>query len=334
MTIKDIAKESGYAVGTVSRVLNNQKNVSIKAREKILAVVNKYGFEINSNAKNLKQQCTKNIAVLVKGASNIFFAKIVEYIQDIIMKEGYYVITEYIDEDENEVEKALTIIRENKPLGIIFLSGVAENFVNDFSKINIPCVLTTNSAKKLGFSNLSSVSISDSKASSEAINYLISCGHTSIGIIGGNPLYSEISKYRLEGVMHTFNKNNIIFDKDNNFEKARFSYKSAYKAMGRLLNKNSDITAIFTMSDVMAIGAMRACSDRNLKIPEDISIIGFDGLELTEYTVPRLTTINQDEQEMAVNSVKIIIDMIENRSEAIHKNIKFELRLGDSVKNI
>ena len=112
LTIKDIARESGYAVGTVSRVLNNHPDVSDKARAKILEVVEKHHFKLNSNAKHLKQQASNGIAIIVKGNQNMLFASIVEQMQGMIREKGYACLMYYIGEMENELEQALQVIIE------------------------------------------------------------------------------------------------------------------------------------------------------------------------------------------------------------------------------
>ena len=134
MTIKDLARLSGYSLGTVSRVLNNQPNVSDKARETIMAIVKEAGFELNSNAKNLKQQRSNSIVVIVKGRANELFAQLVEQIQTRVAGTDYPLIVHYIDEDENEVHCALQLCREKKPVGILFLGGTSENFLADFGE--------------------------------------------------------------------------------------------------------------------------------------------------------------------------------------------------------
>lgn len=123
MTIKDIAKESGYSVSTVSRVLNNRRDVSPEAKKRISEIVAAYNFIPNNNAKHLKQSTSKNIAVLVKGTSNMLFANIVEEVQKMLEETKYSAEVCYMDEDKNEVEQALILCRERKPMGILFLGG-------------------------------------------------------------------------------------------------------------------------------------------------------------------------------------------------------------------
>ncbi len=161
MTIKDIARESGYAVGTVSRVLNDHPNVSPEAREKVMEVVRRTGFQPNSNAKRLKQQASHSIAVVVKGARNLLFATLLETIQSLVEAKGYSVIISYQSEEENEVAAARALCAEHKPMGVLFLGGNRDNFRRDFAGIRRPCVLVTTPAGDLGFPNLSSVATDD-----------------------------------------------------------------------------------------------------------------------------------------------------------------------------
>ena len=177
MTIKDIARESGYAVGTVSRVLNNHPDVSDTARERIMEVVEKYHFRLNNNAKHLKQQASNGIAIIVKGSQNMLFAAIVEQMQGMIKRKGYACLIYYIDEVEDELEQALQVLRERRPMGILFLGSNLEYFRERFSAVTVPCVLVSNSAASLYFENLSSVSTDDDSGAVAAIELLISLGH-------------------------------------------------------------------------------------------------------------------------------------------------------------
>jgi LacI family transcriptional regulator len=147
MTIKDIARESGYAIGTVSRVLNNHPDVSDKARETIMAVVEKYNFKLNNNAKHLKQQSSNGLAIIVKGSQNMLFASIVEHMQGMIRERGFACLIYYIGEMENEVEQALRVVVERRPRGILFLGSNLSFFKESFAAIQIPCILVTNSAE-------------------------------------------------------------------------------------------------------------------------------------------------------------------------------------------
>ncbi len=334
MTIKDIAKESGYSVSTVSRVLNNRRDVSPEAKKRIDEIVAAHNFVPNNNAKHLKQMTTKTILVLVKGNSNMLFASIVEEIQKTVEKTKYAVSIYYLDEDANEVEQAITLMRERKPLGMLFLGGNPQFFQKEFDQIRIPCVLVTNQGGKMGFDNLSSVATDDVEASMCAVDFLIERGHKRIGILGGDTALSHTSKQRLEGCKKSFEKNGLSEKPEAFYEKARFSYESSYQAMKRLLDRELGITAVFAMSDVMAVGAVRAIRDRGLQVPEDISIIGFDGIPLANYYNPKLATVKQQYQILAVRSVEILLEAIDLKKPAVHEIIPFELVTGESVKQI
>ena len=164
MTIKDLANKTGYAVATVSRVLNNHPNVSEKARAVIMEAVEESGFQLNANAKQLKQQHATSILVLVKDTANELFSEQVETIRNYVSGTKYPIVVDYLDENANEVRRALWLCREKKPLGILFLGGNACNFRTDFEKIDVPCVVVANNMSRVDVPNLSSVSIDDHEA--------------------------------------------------------------------------------------------------------------------------------------------------------------------------
>jgi len=334
MTIKDIAKESGYAVGTVSRVLNDQPGVSEKARKRIREVVDKYQFRLNSNAKLLKQQSNNSVAIIIKGTKNMLFASLVESLQGRIKDKGYTSVIYYIREDDHEVEQAMQICRDIKPLGILFLGSNTENFREKFEYVDVPCVLVTNPADGLKYDNLSSVCISDKSAAKKAVDYLINAGHKKIAILGGEMLHSTPAKARFEGCMEAFAENGLTFDADTYLESDYFTMEGGYTSMKSLLKRVQDFTAVFAMSDVTALGAIRAIHDSGLRVPDDISVIGFDGIEMGQYMVPKLTTIAQPEVQIAERVVDILLKQISGDEKAIYEQTMFTLIEGDSVRKI
>lgn len=331
MTIKDLAAQTGYAVGTVSRVLNNHPNVSEKARTAILKAVAESSFELNVNAKQLKQQHATTILVVVKGTGNELFAEMLELIQSLIAQTRYSLTVDYIDEEGNEVRRAVQLVREKKPLGILFLGGTPEHFEADFTKIDIPCVLVTNDASKLNFPNLSSVSTDDLAASFAATSTLIQMGHTRIAMIGGDRKASYTSRLRFEGCRQALLQHGIEFD-DQDYQGVRFSYQDGYRATQALLSAGRNFTAIFAAADVMAIGAIRALWDNGLRVPEDVSVIGVDGLPLGTFLVPQLATIAQSVLPMAQRSVEILLECMEKGGAARHETVPFAVLQRESVR--
>ena len=334
MTIKDLSAQTGYSVGTISRVLNNQPNVSQKARETILRAADECGFRLNVNAKQLKQQHSNSILVLVKGTHNKVFALLVESIQDRIAETRYSLVVDYMDETENEVLRALQLCREKKPLGILFLGGNRDNFLADFERITMPCVLVTNDASQFPFPNLSSVSSDDKLAGRMAIEHLISLGHRNIAIIAGDHTHSDIGRLRYEGAMEAFREHGISFDPETDCETVRYTCPDGYKAARQLLERSRGFTAIFAMSDVMAVGAIRGLRDEGKRVPEDISVVGFDGLELGEFTIPRLASVSQNLKELADRSFWMLLNNIESNSAAQYEVLPVSLLDRESARKI
>lgn len=334
MTIVDIANESGYSISTVSRVLNNRKDVSPKAKEKIMAIVEAHNFVPNNNAKNLKQTVTEGIVVIAKGSSNMLFASIIEAIQTKMEETDYNVNVVYLDELANEVEEAIRICREKKPLGILFLGGNPVFFKESFKEVSVPCVLATNRGEKLDFSNLSSVATDDVAAAEKAVDYLVENGHSHIAVLGGDLGLSDTSMQRYLGYANSFRKHGLELDATVYYEKARYSFESAYVAMKRMMDKKVPLTAVFAMSDIMAIGAVRAIYDEGLSVPEDISIVGFDGTLLADYYNPKIVTIGQEHEVIAQRSVEVLLHMIDTNAKATHELVPFKLKNTESVKKL
>ena len=334
MTIKDLAAKTGYAVGTVSRALNNHPNVSERARQVILEAAAESGFQLNINAKQLKQHHSTTILVVVKGTGNELFGEMVESIQNLIAQTRYQLVVDYVDEDENEVLRALQLCREKKPLGILFLGGNNRNFIRSFGDIDIPCVLVTNDASMLTFDNLSSVSTDDREAARRAIDTLIGLGHGCIAVIGGDRTVSDISRLRYEGCLQSFAEHGIAFDPQQDYQGVRFSYRDGYRATRELLNNSRPYTAIFATADVLAIGTIRALRDCGMRVPEDISVMGLDGLPLGSFLVPQLATIRQTVSLLAKRSVEILLDSIEQGAPACHETVPFEVLSRESVRSI
>lgn len=334
MTIKDISAQTGYSVGTISRVLNNQPNVSEKARKAILEAARATGFQLNTNAKQLKQQHSNSILVLVKGISNQLFSALVEHLQLHMSDTAHPLTVDYLDEEQNEVHRALQLCLEKKPQGILFLGGNRQNFLADFDKIGVPCVLVTDDAAGMPFENLSSVSSDDRLASRMAIEALIDQGHRRFAIIGSDPAISDTTKLRYEGCMDAFTAHGIRFDPQLDYESVRYSYEGGYQAVCNLLDRGRSFTALFAMSDVMAIGAIRALKDRSIQVPEEIAVMGFDGLQVGGFIQPRLSTVCQDPEDLARRSVEILLKNINGDPSPRYETVPVRIQLRESTKNV
>ena len=334
MTIKDLAAKTGYSVGTVSRVLNNQPHVSEAAREAILQAAEECGFQLNTNAKHLKQQHGTSILVICKGTGNELFGSLLVALQSRISRSQYPLIVDYVDEGDNEVRRAAQLCLEKKPLAVLFLGGQTRNFRQDFHQIHLPCVLVTTDASALNYPNLSSVSVDDNDAAQLVIDQLISMGHRRFAVVGGDRRNSDIARLRYEGCLEAFQRSDITFDPNLDYETARFSFLEGYRATQNLLSRGRNFTALFAMSDVMAIGAIRALRDAGLRVPEDVSVMGLDGLAIGEYTVPKLATVCQNVETLVGTSLDILLDQIENKTPAQHITVPVCMEWRESARHI
>lgn len=331
MTIKDLAARTGYSVGTVSRVLNGQPHVSEKARQAILRAAEDSGFQLNVNAKELKQHRGTTVLAICRGRGNILYNHLVEGIQARMEQTRYPLLVDYIDETDNEVRRAIQLCRERKPLGMLFLGGNWDHFMEDFGQIHVPCVLVTASAAALPFPNLSSVTSDDVLAARLAINHLAELGHRRIAVIGGDPHSASPAQRRYAGCLEAFREHGIPFDEGRDYRVARYSLEGGYWACRDLLEKDGDFTALFAMSDMMAIGAIRALRDAGRRVPEEVSVVGLDGLATGDYTVPRLTTLRQSMEELAEQSVDLLLAAIEAPTLAVHRVIPVTLEKKEST---
>lgn len=326
LNIKDIAKIAGVGPSTVSRVLNNRPDVNEETRKKVLEIIEKYNYIPNNSARNLKRTESKNIGILVKGVYNPFFAQIIKSIEEKIDENGFSMILHYNDYNSNDFEAAIELIKEKKLKGLICLGGDFEHINEEQLKaLNTPIVLSsTKISDELDKSVLSSVSIDNEKSSFIAVDYLCKLGHKKIGIIATGESDKSIGKQRIQGYKKGLKENNIEFNSDL-LEIGDYTFKSGFNAMKKLLDKKLDITAVFATSDIMAIGASKAILESGMKIPNDISIVGFDGLEYSEYFHPSITTIKQPQEQIGYKTIDILIDIIKNNGK--HKHIVLDTKL-------
>ncbi len=335
MNIKDIAKIAGVAPSTVSRVLNNRSDVSEKTRGKILNIMEQYNYIPNNSARNLKIIDSNTIGVLVKGIYNPFFSRIIQSIEEKIAEQGYSMTLNYNYNDSNDIDTAIQLIKEKKLEGLVCLGGNFEHLdEQQIKSLNVPIVIASaNIIDQKNKSMVSSVTIDNEKAAFEAVDYLCNLGHTQIGLITTGIADRSIGRLRIQGYKKALKKHNIRID-ENLMEIGEYTFESGYEAMEHLLDKNLEITAVFATSDIMAIGAAKAALSRGLSIPEKISIIGFDGIEYTNYFHPALTTMRQPQEEIGYKSIEILFGLLKEEKKHQHVILKTELIQRESCKRI
>ena len=209
------------------------------------------------------------------------------------------------------------------------------NFRDGFQEITTPSVLVSSSAKDLGFENLSSFCTDDYNGAREAVQLLVDTGRKHFLVIGG--FYSEeeeqVSTRRLKGALSVLKENGIRFRMDQRYLESVFSFEDGYQKTKKALESRMKVDAIFALSDMIGIGVLRACHDCGKRVPDDISVIGFDGIEYTDYTVPRLATIRQSTDRLAALSVRDLINRINDpRTASVHEFVPFLVMAKESIK--
>lgn len=334
MNIKDIAKLSGVGVSTVSRVLNNHTDVKESTRKKVLEVIKESNYIPNNSARILKQNNTNNIGVLVKGVFNPFFSEMVNVIGNIISKSKYTMVLQQNDFTlGDDFDTLQSFIKEKRLQGVICLGVNFESVSKDsIRSLEVPVVLTSANFKldEVGYS---SVGIDNIDSAYKATKYLIGLGHKNIAVMIGEENDIGISWNRLKGYKRALEEADISFNADNMLV-GDYRSDEAYKVMKEFLKNNKDITAVFSISDIMAIGVAKAIVDSGLKIGEDISLVGFDGLEISEFYNPGITTMKQPKVLMAEKSTNLLIDLLNGKGDHEHIVLNTELVKRESCKNL
>lgn len=341
ITIKDIARLCGCGISTVSRALNNHPDINEETRQKILAVVSEYNFVPNNSARNLKLSDSKTIAVLIKGIANPFFIKMIKVMEQEIQKRKYTLILQHVEFNQDEVEVAIELEKEKRLKGIIFLGGYFNHTKEKLAAISVPFVISTVNMTDEYEGNYSSVAIDDVKESYKLVDYLCSLGHKKILLISADPQDESIGKLRKVGYEKALRDNNIEVDENLIFpmlcDADEYSMNAGYLTMREVLSKDIDFTAVYAVSDAVAIGAIRALADAGKKIPEDVSVAGFDGIDNARYYTPRITTIRQPFEDMAKESINLVFKYIDgdiNTIGARHSLFEGELIEGESTRKI
>ncbi len=339
ITIKDVAKICGVGVSTVSRAINNHPDINEETKTMVLQVIREHNYIPNNSARNLKRSVSRTIVVLIKGIDNPFFSAMIKIFGEEIQNRRYSFLLHRVDSGENEVDVAMEVIKEKKPKGIIFLGGCFSGSQEKLEQLDIPFVLSTiASTEQMEGDRFSSISVDDMAESYKMVSYLCDQGHKRIGILAATPDDESIGKLRLLGYRKALLDHHItpdprwIFYSDEDIE--CYTMGNGYRQMQKVMASDQNLTALFAVSDSVAIGACKAAFDAGKSVPEDYSIAGFDGLDIAHYYNPTITTIRQPVEDMALATIKILFDMIQNKSQNQRKVFQGELVVGESTKGV
>lgn len=306
VTIRDIAKIAGVSITTVSHVINKTRYVSPELIKKVNYTIEKFDYEPNLLASSLKTNKTGTIGLIVSDSSNLFFAFMQTYIEDIFASKGYSIIVANSHYDLGKEIEILKMLKSKRVDGILIVpENTDSSYLQKISRSGIPMIIIE---RELHGTQLDSVLVDNRLGSFNATEYLIKLGHKNIGYLDRKVDKSH-SIERKKGYLSALEAHNIGV-KEELIIRSGFSTEDGYNAAKYFLKNKEKITAILTFSDFAALGAIRYIFDQGLSVPEDISIIGFTDMPICPYTRPSLTTIQYPVLDIARASCDILLSRI------------------------
>ncbi|RKD27565.1 transcriptional regulator, LacI family [Caminicella sporogenes DSM 14501] len=312
VTIKDVARKANVSISTVSRVINDSKPVSDEIRQRVLKVIEELGYTPNPVARSLVMKKSQLIGVIVPNISNYFIGEMLNGVEEIGKMYNYDILLcNSYGELEQEL-KYLSLLKSKQVEGIIFMTWNLKKEHKEFlEKIDIPVVMINRNTSDI---NIPSVCIDHFGAAYEMTNYLINKGHKKIALIRtgiGNDAFG-VDQYK--GYTKALKEHNIEID-ESLIKNGDFKLEKAYDSVVEMIKNNNLPTAIFATSDYMAIGAMNALIDNGFKVPDDVSVVGFNDIKLASMYRPKLTTIKQPIYDIGAVAIRIIIKKIKGEEE-------------------
>lgn len=322
MNIYDIAKLSGVSIATVSRVINNKKGVSDKAKQKVLSVIEETGFRPNQIAKSLTNKKTNVIGIVMPGI-NYYFSDRIDAINKVCKQRGYSMMITANYKDSNPTKEDIdnfNLLFEKRVDGIIYFpTNVMQEHIEIINRIGgkVPIVITDKEIEGL---ILPCVLQDFIKPTKEIMKYLLDSGHKHIALIKG--LSYDLPNTLRHNIYERALRDAHIELDDGLVEEAAYSVESGYAAMNKILEGAKELpTAVMAGNDHMAIGAIKALKEKGFKLPKDMAVVGYDDIEFAQYMTPSLTTVNVNQYKMGTIAATMVIDIIEGHIKADHKVI-------------
>ena len=327
MTFSDLAKQLNVSTATVSRALSRPDMVAPATRERVLEVVRRSGYQMNAIARSLRTQSTQTIGIIVSDIRNPFFSAIVKTVEDVARINGYSVLICNADEDGRNEEVALQLLIERQVSGVIHCSAGANlDLLRILQKKSIPLV---DLDRQSGLEDVDTVVLNNQLGAALATWHLVELGHKRVAIISG-PRHLSNARNRLDGFRKTLRSAHIIGKKEY-IEFGDFREQSGRDAAERLLALRIPPSAIFVANNEMMAGALFAIRQRRIKVPRDLSLVGFDDLFFAPYTHPPLTTVRQPKEHMGKLATEIVLKLLAGTSCEYNVKVQGELIIRDST---
>ncbi len=314
-TIKDVAKQAGVSITTVSFVMNNRTDVMIseEVKKRVIKVARDLDYHPSAMAAGLAGRRTRNLGVVFyqedKIISNPFYSFIIEGIVKETIEKNFNLYFSYLKADHSGYETLPKIVREKNVDGVILIGHCDPQVVADIKERRVPVVAIDNYP---ALQEVDTVQINNRQGGQLAAEHLIQLGHKHIGLLTvakGRPNIDE----RGEGWRKAVSEKGLSASASPVFESADLTFQSAYEKTKEVLQKDKKLTALFCVNDEMAAGAIRAAHEVGRKVPQDLSVVGFDNVAISQYTDPGLTTVGVAKEHMGKLAVTRILEIIENK---------------------
>lgn len=315
VTIKDIAREAGVSYASVSRALSGSRGVSLKTAQRILEVAKRLNYSPNGIARNLVNQRSKTIGLILPDISNPFFADIALAVIHTAEKAGYQTILSNTDWEPRAQERQLQLMREQRVDGVILKP--AQDAGNDigYESLGLPAVLLHSSGSKV----VSCVDTDHEYGGYLITRHLLGCGCRRIAFLGGLP-DSRSNLQRLEGYTRALREEGLTPDASL-VRHGPFTSESGYVLAEEALKLEAPPDALFCGNDVIALGALQYAQEAGVQVPRELCIAGFDGISYASLAQIRLTTIRQDRQRMGETATHLLLDAIEAKATPTVQNV-------------
>jgi LacI family transcriptional regulator len=330
-TIKDVALRAGVSVTTVSHVVNDTRHVSAKGRERVEEAIRELGYVPNAMARSLKSNTTSTLGMLIPNSSNPYFAEIVRIVEDRCFGAGYTLVLCNTDDEPHRQSVYLQVLAERRIDGLIVVStgaGDDDSLVTQLHGLRIPTVLVD---REIADPACDLVETAHMQGGLLAVRHLLSLGHKRIACIGG-PVGVMPSEQRIEGWRMALAEAGATPHADALLWRGGFTSQGGYEAMHAILRTEQAPSAVFVCNDLMAIGALRAAHESGVHVPDDLSIVGFDDIELSAYTSPPLTTVAQPKERIGALAVDMLLERVGGKRRDARKVVlQPELRVRAST---
>lgn len=326
-TIKDVAKAAGVSVATVSRVLNAPETVREETRRMVQEQIDQLEYFPNLLGRNLRQLSTKRLLVVLDSISNQFYSRVVRGIEETARNYGYAVMICTVRGNRENFLTHMEMLKNRVVDGaVVMCPDAAYDQVLSLSR-QYPMVFACEPVLEDG---VTSVSIDDKQASLEAVNYLISQGKRRIAVFT-SPTAAISSKLRYEGYQEALRQNGIEEDPELVISEG-YTYNSGVRGARKLLELKNLPDAVFTFADVSAIGCVKELDRHGIKVPGDLSVMGFDNTAISEMYIPSITTVGQPQYEIGAKATECLICKINGKPTDERVFLKHEIICRGSVK--